>query len=57
MRLKIAVLAPMPRARVRIAVVAKAGDHLWNWRRAKRQSERLDWNQFSIRCMRIMPKF
>src|ERR1700683_3425564 len=36
-RLKTAVLAPMPRAMVRIAVIAKLGDRP-TWRRANRKS-------------------
>ena len=51
MVLKIAVLDPMPRARVRKATVVKIGD-FWSWRRAKRQSVKNEWKQSSIRISR-----
>jgi hypothetical protein len=46
-----AVLAPMPRARVRITTAVKPGDRR-SWRSAKRQSANTEESQFPRRCSR-----
>ena len=48
---KIAVLAPMPRARVRAATIVKAGS-LRNMRRPKRMSSARFWIQRTLRASR-----